>query len=110
MSYIIPVHEKNDKCSLDNYHPVSLLPICGKMFEKKTFLMMFSIPWIYNNLLTPNQSGFKPNESCVNRLLSILPIVPSIYSDFGHNPSLEVRGIFLDISKAFDKVLHEGLT
>ena len=35
MSYIIPVHEKNDKCSLDNYHPVSLLPICGKMFEKK---------------------------------------------------------------------------
>ena len=48
MSYIIPVHEKNDKCSLDNYNPVSLLPICGKMFLmmffKKKFLMMFSIP------------------------------------------------------------------
>ena len=114
MSYIIPVHEKNDKCSLDNYNPVSLLPICGKMFLmmffKKKFLMMFSIPWIYNNLLTPNQSGFKPNEFCINRLWSILSTVPSIYSDFGHNPSLEVRGIFLDISKPFDKVLHEGLT
>ena len=33
----------------------------------------------------------------------------SIYSDFDHNPSLEVRGNFLDISKAFDKVWHDGL-
>ena len=33
----------------------------------------------------------------------------SIYSDFDHNPSSEVRGNFLDISKAFDKVWHNGL-
>ena len=32
-----------------------------------------------------------------------------IYANFDHNPSLEVRGNFLDISKAFDKVWHEGL-
>ena len=32
-----------------------------------------------------------------------------IYSDFDHNPSLENRGNFLDISKAFDKVCHDGL-
>ena len=59
-----------------------------------------------NNLLTPNQSGFRPNDSCINQLLSI---VHSIYSDFDHNPTLEVRGNFLDISKAFDKVWHDGL-
>ena len=28
---------------------------------------------------------------------------------FGHNPSLEVTGNFLDISRAFDKVQHDGL-
>ena len=33
----------------------------------------------------------------------------SIYLDFDHNLSLEVRGNFLDISKAFDKVWHDGL-
>ena len=33
----------------------------------------------------------------------------SICADFDHNPSLEVRGNFLDISKAFNKVWHEGL-
>ena len=26
-----------------------------------------------------------------------------------HNPLFEVRGIFLDISEAFDKIWHEGL-
>ena len=36
-------------------------------------------------------------------------IAYNIYADFYHNPSLEVRGNFLDISKAFDKVWHEGL-
>ena len=33
----------------------------------------------------------------------------SIYLDFDHNPSLKVRGYFLDISKAFHKVWHYGL-
>ena len=28
ISDIIPAHKKNDKRSLNNYHPVSLLPIC----------------------------------------------------------------------------------
>ena len=57
-------------------------------------------------MLTPHQSGFRPNDSCIYQLLSI---VHSIYTDFDHNPSLEVPGNFLDISKAFDKVWHEGL-
>ena len=37
------------------------------------------------------------------------PIVHSIYADFDHNPSLEIRGNFLDILKLFDKVWHEFL-
>ena len=59
-----------------------------------------------NNLLNSNQPGFRPNDSCESQLLSI---VHDIYSSFDCHPSLEVRGIFLDISKAFDRVWHEGL-
>ena len=55
----------------------------------------------------PKQSGFSPNNFCVDQLLSAF--VHGIYSDFDHNLSLEVRGIFLDISKAFDEVWHERL-
>ena len=59
-----------------------------------------------NNLLNSNQSGFRPNDSCDSQLLSIFR---DIYSSFDCHPSLEVRGIFLDFSKAFDRVWHEGL-
>ena len=57
-----------------------------------------------NNLISPNQSGFKPGDSCINQLLSI---THEIYKSF--DDGLEVGGIFLDISKAFDKVWHQGL-
>ena len=57
-----------------------------------------------NNLILPNQSGFKPGDSCISQLLSI---THEIYNSF--DEGLEVRSVFLDISKAFDKVWHKGL-
>ena len=57
-------------------------------------------------LLSDAQSGFRPSESCECQLLSI---VHDIYKSFDCNPPLEVRGIFWDISKAFDRVWHDGL-
>ena len=59
-----------------------------------------------NNLLNSCQSGFRPNDSCINQLISI---THNICRAFDTNPSLEVRGAFLDLSKAFEKVWHEGL-
>ena len=59
-----------------------------------------------NNLLSQNQSGFRPGDSCTNQLLSITHY---IHSSFDDHSSLEVRGVFLDMSKAFDKVWHDGL-
>ena len=38
-----------------------------------------------------------------------MSIVHNIYSAFDTYPTLESRGVFLDMSKAFDKVWHEGL-
>ena len=46
---------------------------------------------IQDNLLISCQSGFRPNDSCVNQLVSI---THNIYRDFDPNPSLEVRGVF----------------
>ena len=99
MPHIIPAHKKNDKRSLNNYRPVSFSPISGKFFERIIFNVFLLLEG--NNLLTPNQSGFRPNDPSINQLLSI---VYSIYLDFDHNPSLQVRGNFLDISKAFDSL------
>ena len=52
-----------------------------------------------NDLLSPNQSGFRSGDSCINQLLSINHGILNAF-----DKRLEVRGIFFDISKAIDKV------
>ena len=61
---------------------------------------------IEEKLLNPNQSGFRQSGSSVNQLLAI---AHEIFESIDCNPPLEVKTVFLDISKAFDKVWHEGL-
>ena len=62
--------------------------------------------FLSNELFTPSQSGFLPGDSCIAQLLSI---IHEIQTAFNENPTVDVRGVFLDISKAFDKVWHDGL-
>ena len=52
------------------------------------------------------QSRFRSSDSCQSQLLSI---IHDIYASFDQSSTLEVRANFLDISKVFDKVWHEGL-
>ena len=59
-----------------------------------------------NKFFNPSQSGFRPGDSCIHQLISI---THDIHKNFDINPSHEVRGLFLDISKAFDRVWHKGL-
>ena len=90
---------------VDNYHPVSLLPICSKIFKKLIFNSIYDFI-DKNNLFNNNQSGLRPSDSCTHQLTAI---THNIFSAFDANPSLEVRGVFLDLSKAFDRVWHDGL-
>ena len=59
-----------------------------------------------SKLFNNNQSGTRPSVSCINELIAI---ALNIFSAFDANPSLEVRGVFLDLSKAFDRVWHDCL-
>ena len=100
---IVPIFKKGDKQNIKNYRPVSLLPICSKIFERIIYDNMLKY-FLDNNLISLKQSGFRTGDSCINQLLSI---TYDIFTSF--NNGLEVRGVFLDISKAFDKVWHDGL-
>ena len=102
---IVPVHKKHDKQLIKNYLPISLLPICSKTFEKVIFNSLFKHLDV-NNLVNSNQSSFRPGDSFVHQLLSI---TQEIYKSFDANPSLDVRGVFLELSKAFDRVWHDDL-
>ena len=102
---VVPVHKKNEKNLKGNYRPISLLPIFGKMLEKLIYDSLYS-HLVSHELRIPNQSGFRPGDSTVNLLISI---TDTIFEAFDCNPPLDVRSVYLDISKAFDRVWHDVL-
>ena len=58
------------------------------------------------DLLNPNQSGFRPGDSTINQQISI---THTIFKALDCSPPLDVRSVYLDTSKAFDRVWHDGL-
>ena len=78
-----------------------MLPVCGKILERLIHNKIFEF-FTENELISRNQSGFKPGDSCIIQLLCITHGVYQSLDD-----GLETRAVFLDISKTFDKVWHE---
>ena len=101
---VTPAHKKEDKTLINNCR-ISLIPIFGKIFERVIYNSLFNY-FLSNKLFIPSQSGFLPGDSCIAQLL---PIIHEIQTAFDENPTVDMRGVFLDISKAFGKVWHDGL-
>ena len=67
---VVPVYKKNERNLTNNYRPISLLPVCGKIFEKLIFDNLYS--YIFqNNFISDSQSGYRFHDSTVKQLLSI---------------------------------------
>ena len=76
------------------------------MFEKIIFNNLYNY-LNANNLITKNQSGFRPGDSTTNQLLYL---INEIHTAFEDPKSLEVRAVFLDISKALEISRNTALT
>lgn len=100
---VTPVHKKDDKTQVENYRPISLLSTLGKILEKVIHKHIHNY-LLENRTITPFQSGFTSGDSTVNQLVSL-------YNTFNQalDEGKEVRAVFCDISKAFDRVWHQGL-
>ena len=100
---IVPVHKNENKQLIKKCQPVSLLPICRKLLEKTYDQHNFDFTDT-RIMLSVHQSRFCHSGACMHQLISI---VHDIYNAFDSNPALEVRGVFLDISRTFDRVWHK---
>ena len=61
---VVPIHKKEDKTLIKNYHPISLLSVFGKTFERVIYNSLFH-HFLNNKLFTPSQSGFLPGDSII---------------------------------------------
>ena len=106
LANVTPIHTK--KMISNQSRTIGQYRYCQSVenFLKKLSSIMFTIISMQNNLITKNQSGFRPGVLTKNQLLYL---VNEIHEAFEDPSSLEVRAVFLDISKAFDKVWHDGL-
>ena len=100
---VLPLHKKGVKTSFANYRPISLLSIVSKAYEKLIFKHVFNY-LRDNELISVHQSGFIPGDSTVNQLLYMYDLFCKAL-----NEKKDVRIVFCDQSKAFDRVWHDGL-
>ncbi|GFS91616.1 probable RNA-directed DNA polymerase from transposon X-element [Trichonephila clavipes] len=101
---VIPILKpgKNPKLA-ESYRPISLLPILSKLAEKiiSTRLNEFLES---ENILVPEQHGFRPRLSTSHQLLRVVEYIKDAIDRNQHDAA-----VFLDIQKAFDRVWHTGL-
>lgn len=100
---IVPIFKKGTKGDPANYRPVSLTSHIIKIFERivRKKLVEYCVA---NNIIVAEQYGFCSGKSCTTQLLSHFEKILEILDN---NANADV--IYLDFSKAFDKVDHEIL-
>ena len=103
ISIVVPIPKVNNPKFAADLRPISLIPLPGKILEH----LINSRLKLYisrNNILTPNQHGFRQGHSTITSVTSLLNDIftnVNIYKD--------TFLIYLDLKKAFDTVSHQIL-
>lgn len=103
LAYISPIHKKGTKSDPSNYRPISLTSVCSKTLEHIISSAIFT-HLDNHNILSHNQHGFRARRSCETQLIGAI----TDFQQCLHNGK-HIDALFLDFSKAFDKVSHNKL-
>ena len=101
--FITPIFKGGDRTDPANYRPVSLTSHIMKTFERVVRSRLVQ-HLEENQLISPNQHGFRKKRSCMTQLISH---IEQIYQALNNDEEVDV--IYLDFAKAFDKVDHKVL-
>ena len=98
-----PIPKKGKKTLPNNYRPVALLSVISKVMEKAVNKHLLKYLEGFN-IISDHQYGFRKSRSTGDLLAYVTHLWNNAIEHFG-----ESRAVALDISKAFDRVWHEGL-
>ena len=100
---ITPIYKSGDTDEINNYRPITILPVISKVLEKIAANQLTAF-LEENNLISNTQHGFRSKLSTETALLKI---TNEIYNNIDNN---QINLLTLcDLSKAFDSVSHEIL-
>lgn len=97
------IFKGGDRNIMSNYRPISILPIFSKVVEKLIHKRMTAFMTIHT-IMTPCQFGFIKNRSTESALLFQKEIILNSFEQESY-----MLGIFVDYSKAFDRINHRTL-
>ena len=100
---IIPIFKGGDPCDVNNYRPISLLPLPGKLLEKIVHSRLSNFLELHD-ILNIKQGGFRTGHSTIN---TIAEFTDDIFNNL--NNSQCTMATFIDLKKAFDTVNHSLL-
>ncbi len=103
MGIVTPVHKRGCKFNISNYRPITILPILSRVFERILSRQISSF-LEDENLLSPQQHGFRQLRSCQSALISL---TNRLFAN--RSAGIYSAVATLDFSKAFDCLNHEFL-
>ena len=103
LARVIPLHKGGSKSEINNYRPISILPLLSKIFERIVYNQLYSFLEKYK-ILSPNQYGFRKNRSTIQAVIDQLEF---IYQNLDQNKT--VVSIFMDFSKTFDCIHYSKI-
>ena len=100
---VTAIFKKGEKSKAENYRPISLTSVSGKLMER---LVRNTIVehMTSNNLFSESQHSFLKGKSCVTQLLEYLENITEAMDN-----GKDVDFIYLDFCKALDKIPHRRL-
>ena len=100
---VLPLYKSGDVNCFNNYRPISILPLLSKILEKLIYSRLLDF-FTDNNIIIPQQFGFRENYSTTHALhMAITRVCKAI------DNKKRALGIFVDFSKAFDTVQYNIL-
>lgn len=102
-SIVKPLYKKGDKNDMNNYRPITLIPVISKIFERIMYDKLHSFI-LKHSILKEEQFGFRKNKSTTLACFSLVKMITSSL-----NKKRPMASVFLDMSKAFDFVDHKLL-